>query len=333
MAFCFGVKDLWNFLFIYIIIIPKLLRKSTENLRIYYHNMSVNEDQLITLSKPPSETEEEKCRNAVDRVNKALNSKFGSLVSIFLQGSYKNRTNVKKDSDVDIVVRHNDYYFGNTQFLSESEKQLYQQMPGSSYSYANFKNDVQVALENEFEIGTVERGDKCIKVWKNSNRVNADVVPCFVHKRLQTHLSASDEGIELITDKGEHVVSFPQQHFDSGTKKNSDTDTMYKSIVRILKNARNGLVDQGIITDKTIQSFFLECLVWNVPDPNFAWNTYWESTKSIIQTIWSDMGNPAKYNDYAEVSNLKWLFRGNVNRTPAQAKSFLEQVWTYLGYS
>lgn len=295
--------------------------------------MSADEDQLTIWAKPPSETEEERCRNAVDRITKALNSKFGTSVSIFLQGSYKNRTNVKKDSDVDIVVRHDDYYFGNTQFLSDTESQLYHQIPNAPYTFADYKKDVETALINEFEIGTVERKDKCIKVWKNSNRVDADVVPCFVHKRLQTHLFASDEGIELITDKGEHIISFPQQHFDNGTKKNNDTDTYFKSVVRILKNVRNDLVDQGTILDKAMPSFFLECLAWNVPDSDFAKDDFIEATKSIIYTIWNDMGNTSKAQDYAEVSNLKWLFRGNNGRTPLQAKNFMEQAWTYLGFS
>lgn len=295
--------------------------------------MSADEDQLTVWAKPPSETEEEKCRSAVDRITKAITSKFGSSVSIFLQGSYKNRTNVKKDSDVDIVVRHNDYYFGNTFYLTESEKQLYNQIPNATYTFNDFKNDIQKLLEEEFEYGEVERKDKCIKIWGSSYRVNADVVPCFVHKRLQTHDFASDEGIELITDKNEHIISFPQQHFDNGTKKNNDTDTFFKSVVRILKNVRNNLVDQGTILDKAMPSFFLECLVWNVPDSNFAKNTFIEATKSIIYNIWSDMGNTSKAYSYFEVNHLKKLFGDNINRIPLQARSFMEQAWTYLGFS
>lgn len=294
--------------------------------------MSADEDQLTIWSKPPSETEEDKCRNAVEGITRAINAKFGSSVSIFLQGSYKNRTNVKKDSDVDIVVRHNDYYFGNTQYLTEEEKQLYNQIPSSTYTYKNFKNDIQQLLENEFEYGEVERKDKCIKVWGNTYRVNADVVPCFVHKRLQTHNSASDEGIEFITDADNHLISFPQQHFDNGTKKNNDTDTFFKSVVRILKNARNSLVDQGTILEKSMPSFFLECLVWNVPDSNLAKGTYTEATKSAIYTIWNDMGSASKAQDYAEVNNLKWLFRGNNDRTPLQAKNFMQQAWAYFDF-
>lgn len=294
--------------------------------------MSADEDQLTIWSKPPSETEEDKCRNAVEGITRAINAKFGSSVSIFLQGSYKNRTNVKKDSDVDIVVRHNDYYFGNTQYLTEEEKQLYNQIPSSTYTYKNFKNDIQQLLENEFEYGEVERKDKCIKVWGNTYRVNADVVPCFVHKRLQTHNSASDEGIEFITDADNHIISFPQQHFDNGTKKNNNTDTFFKSVVRILKNARNSLIDQGTILEKSMPSFFLECLVWNVPDSNLAKGTYTEATKSAIYTIWNDMGSASKAQDYAEVNNLKWLFRGNNDRTPLQAKNFMQQAWAYFDF-
>jgi len=296
--------------------------------------MSADEDQLTVWAKPPSETEEDKCRNAVDRITKAITSKFGSSVSIFLQGSYKNRTNVKKDSDVDIVVRHNDYYFPDVFFLSDNDKKTYwNNFIVSEYTFPRFKNDIQQVLENEFDEGEVERKDKCIKIWGDEQRVNADVVPCFVHKRMKTPYTVDTEGIELKTDGGIRIYSFPQQHFDNGAKKNNDTETFYKSVVRILKNVRNNLVDQGTILDKAMPSFFLECLVWNVPDQNFAKNTFMEATKSIVYTVWNDMGDTSRAQDYTEVSNLKWLFRGNDGRTPLQAKNFMAQAWAYTGFT
>src|SRR3990172_2917044 len=106
--------------------------------------MKFAEDQLTTWAKPPSETEEEKCRNAVDQITKAIRDKFGDDVSIFLQGSYKNRTNVKRDSDVDIVVRHDGYYFYDLGSLTPEEKAAYEasSIP-AKYTFYQFKNDVQ----------------------------------------------------------------------------------------------------------------------------------------------------------------------------------------------
>jgi hypothetical protein len=38
---------------------------------------------------------------------------------------------------------------------------------------------------------------------------------------------------------------------------------------------------------------------------------------------------PAKADLYAEVSDLKWLFRGQ-SRTPDQAEAFALKVWSFL---
>jgi tRNA nucleotidyltransferase (CCA-adding enzyme) len=67
-------------------------------------SMAINEDQLKRWATAPSETEETKCQNAVRLITNAIKERFGSDVTVFLQGSYKNRTNVRQDSDVDIVV-------------------------------------------------------------------------------------------------------------------------------------------------------------------------------------------------------------------------------------
>lgn len=292
----------------------------------------VSEDQLKIWASSPSETEEDKCRNAVYRVTTAINRAYGSDVSIFLQGSYKNRTNVRKDSDVDIVVRHNRYYFGDTTSLTEEDKKAFNEIPNSSFTFADFKNGVQSVMEQEFGSSEVERKNKCIRVNGSSYRVNADVIPCFLHKRLITTTSASVEGIEFLSDYDGKIHSFPEQHYDNGVQKNKLTTGSYKGIVRILKNARNLLIDEGTIAKDAISSHFLECLVWNVPDLHLADSSYISTTSAAITKIWGDMGDANSANNYAEVSDLKWLFRGTTKRTPAQAKVFMENAWRYFGF-
>jgi hypothetical protein len=78
-----------------------------------------------------------------------------------------------------------------------------------------------------------------------------------------------------------------------------------------------------------ISSFFIECLVCNVPNSHFDNATYRDDARSVALQIWSDMRDPAKADLYAEVSDLKWLFRGQA-RTPAQAEAFALKVWSYL---
>ena len=72
--------------------------------------MNISEQQLISWSKPVSISEDQKCQNAIYQVTEALKAKFGNSISIFLQGSYRNNTNVRQNSDVDIVMRYDNAF-------------------------------------------------------------------------------------------------------------------------------------------------------------------------------------------------------------------------------
>lgn len=293
--------------------------------------MKVSEDQLQNWARAVSDTEQEKYQNTITRITKALRQKFGDSVSIFLQGSYRNSTNVRLESDVDIVVRHEGYYFPDVGLMTLENKQLFwSNFQGSDYTFSQFKNEVQAALLQEFDAGEIVRKSKCIRVNKNSYRVNADVVPCFVHKRFNTPYYVSAEGIELETDNGTRISSFPIHHYQNGVTKHGSTSNMYKPLVRILKNVRHDLADKRIITLEEMPSFFLECLVWNVTDPHFQKQTYQDAIKAIITRIWNDMRSLEKAQNYAEVSDLFWLFKGQTMRSPQQAETFMLKAWKHL---
>ncbi len=125
------------------------------------------------------------------------------------------------------------------------------------------------------------------------------------------------------------IYSFPDQHYANGVKKNDDTSRSYKSVVRILKNVRNKLVEDGKIAKDSISSFFIESLVWNVPDSHFKESTFRKDVLSVTAKVWNDMRSAEVADKYAEVSDLQWLFRGGT-RTYKQAEEFMLQVWLYL---
>ena len=296
--------------------------------------MAVTEQQLETWAKAISETESIKCQAAVDRITKALNTKFGTKIRIFLQGSYKNTTNVRLDSDVDIVVCYTNVYYHDTVFLTDEEIKTFNSLRSlSSYTFSQFKNEVETALVDEFGRSEVERKDRCINVKGNTYRVVADVVPSFIHKRLKSGYPSDSHtvGIEFRTETGDKVISFPEQHYDNGIQKHADTNKMYKPIVRILKRIRNQLVDDGKITLKDMPSFSLECLVWNVlPHTHFHKSTYKDAVNSVISQIYNDVRDEEKSKAYNEVSGLMKFFPPPSKVTPKQVEDFIVLVWTYL---
>jgi tRNA nucleotidyltransferase (CCA-adding enzyme) len=72
------------------------------------------ETQFDRWSQPPGKTETDRCDNAVNSVKNAIkrSTKLSNrTIKAFPQGSYRNRVNVRRDSDVDVGVMCSDSYF------------------------------------------------------------------------------------------------------------------------------------------------------------------------------------------------------------------------------
>lgn len=289
--------------------------------------MALNEQQLIAWSSPVGTSEDQKCKNAISQATTAIREKFGTDVTIFLQGSYRNNTNVRQDSDVDIVVRHDGYYFPNLVWLNDEQKKVYHaNHPSSSYSFAEFKSEIEQALRDAF--GVIRRKNKCVFIPGNSNRVNADVVPCFQMKRFANESQVEAEGIQFYADDGKQIDSYPEQHYQNGVTKRASTGQMYKKIVRIFKKLKSEMVEANTISEKLVSSFLIECLVYNVPNDHFVGGSYRQTLKNVITRIYNDMDDITKGNEYVEVSGLKWLFKGP-DRSMSDAKKFMLKCWQY----
>lgn len=291
--------------------------------------MNITDDRLALWARPLSETEDAKCVSAREQITEAMRRKFGNSVRVFLQGSYANRTNVRQDSDIDIVVVHNDIYFPDVSSLSEEQKSTYwASFTPATYTYNDFRNEIHTVLSATFP-NMVQSKEKCLKVAGNTTRMNADVIASFTHHRFYTPTDIGHTGIAFNTLTGTRVESFPEQHYANGVSKNDRTGRSYKQVVRILKNVRNVLIENRSIEEGLVSSFFIECLVWNVPDEYFEGANNREIARSVVAKIWNDMRDIALSNDYLEISNLFWLFRGQP-RTPAQAEAFMYKAWHYL---
>ena len=292
--------------------------------------MNVTEDRVNLWAKALSETEEEKCQNAIGMVTEAMRGRFGNGVTIIHQGSHKNRTNIRADSDVDIAVVYDDAYFSDVNALSYADQQAHwNTLAPAPYTFGQFKQEVHQVLMEKFGLGAATRKNKCIRVEGNTYRVSADVVPAFQSKRFSAPRMVAYTGIGLITDEGKLIHSFPEHHYSSGVRKNDATRNAFKAAVRVLKNTRNEMLEKGLIAKDSMPSFFLECLVWNAPDSCFQKQTYREDARAVALHVWSEMRAVEKARNYKEVSELQWLLR-EAYRTPAQAETFMLSAWSFL---
>ena len=206
---------------------------------------------------------------------------------VYLQGSYPNFTNIRGDSDVDIVVESADVFNHNVPNDQRSQYGL-PAKPTGAYGWPAFKAQVLKALQDYYGNNVATQGKKCIKIAGDGNRLNADVVPCLRYRQYYTNGNHA-KGITFWTRDGIQVVNFPKLHLSNGSDKNKACVNCYKPNIRVFKNARN---EAG----NDFPSYFLECLLHNVPSDRFS-NSFSDSFVGVIEYL-NEVGTTGSMADW-----------------------------------
>ncbi|AQS92454.1 hypothetical protein A0U94_14905 (plasmid) [Gluconobacter albidus] len=237
--------------------------------------MTISEMQLDIWSRQGSITQSaatyQALRNVLDR-DDAPYAQRSYLT--FLQGSYGNDTNIYADSDVDIVMRLDSIFYTDLSELSASDKANYEtNRSPAQYSWTEFRKEVITQLVKAYG-SAVQPRSKAIYVEGNGGRRDADVLPAAEFRRYFHYVSPSDqhyaEGICFWLPNGTQVVNYPKLHSANCTGKHQRTGSWFKPTVRILKNMRNAMVNQGRLAEGIAPSYFIEGMLYNVPDANFG---------------------------------------------------------------
>jgi len=274
--------------------------------------MAIPESQLEIWSHQGSVTQSAQTYGMIQKMLNDITSPYYSKdFSIFLQGSYGNHTNVYRDSDVDIVIRLNQTYYADTNALSPDAKANYDKaFSRATYQFADFRADVLAWLQKKFG-ADLRAGKKAIVIKGSGSRRDADVLVCAQHRRYRTSSSGVDaqydEGIIFWLSDGTEIVNFPKQHTENCTGKHQNTNQRFKRMVRVYKNMRNRMIDDKCIADGVAPSYFIEGMLWNVPEEKFA-QSY---TESFVSTFnWASNANKTKL---VCANDLYWLVRDSSN--------------------
>lgn len=272
--------------------------------------MAIPESQLETWSAIGSVTQSAQTYETIKKVlNDSASPYYSKDFSIFLQGSYGNNTNVYRDSDVDIVIRLDETYYSDLNYLEQGAKANFDgAFSAASYGYDEFKAEVLAWVRAKYG-AAVNPGKKAIFIKGSGTRRDADVLVCA---RLRRYRKSSngvdanyDEGICFFLPDGTRIVNFPKQHSENCTAKHQETNEWFKPVVRVYKNMRNRMIDERAIKDGLAPSYFIEGMLWNVP-ANLFGGSYEDSFVSTFNWILK-----ADKTKLACVNDLYWLVRNN----------------------
>lgn len=241
--------------------------------------MPIPESQLEIWSHQGAVTTAKQTHESIRTALNSYSWPNGIKFEVYLQGSYKNTTNIRGDSDVDVVTQLNSTFESDLSNLTDYQQILHKRTYfDATYRWKNFRADVIIALRDYYGYTAVDdTGNKSVKVAEGSNRLPADVVVCIQYRKYMYFNGENNqnyiEGMVFYTlREGRRVINFPKVHYQNGTEKNNRASGWYKPTIRIFKNARTYLVRQQIINKELAPSYFLECLLYNVPDSKFTSN-------------------------------------------------------------
>jgi len=165
-------------------------------------------------------------------------------------------------------------FYSDLNQLSEEDTAMYNAARNpASYTFDQFKKEVINHLTHRFG-SSVTPGKKAVFLPGSGNRRDCDVLPCVELRRYTRFKSWSDQsfhaGVCFWMPDGTQIINFPKQHSANVTAKHQATNSWFKPVVRILKNMRNSMVDHGYLGTGVAPSYFLEGMLYNVPNANFS---------------------------------------------------------------
>lgn len=276
--------------------------------------MAIPEDQLTTWAQIGAQTTS---KDTYATAKMALDSDEAGYhdknYEIFLQGSYGNDTNIRTESDVDVIIRLDSIFSYGIESIPPDQQQAFRQSHGPAvYTREQFRQHVLEIVNARFG-QDVDPGTKAVAIKARGNRRKADVVIAIQHRQYSAYNGDDSKnqvtGISFIKSDGTQVVNYPKQHRENMIAKNQATNEWFKHIVRIYKNARSKMIENGLIEAGSAPSYYLEGLLYSVPDDKFG--TSYDA--SMVSTInWLAQADKKKL----VCANMQyWLLHGNPDVT------------------
>lgn len=299
------------------------------------------ENIFASWAQPPSVSEQERSERVIRAIRTAISGSptlQARKTLVFVQGSFRNRVNVRRESDVDVGAML--YEFFLAQYPSGKAHADFGNSD-ANYPFVRFKDELEEALVAYFGRAAVKRGNKAFDIKAAHAQVEADVVPLFEFRRYWEDGSYR-AGVALIPDNSNRrIENYPERlvdywphtplHYENGVSKNTSTQRRFKGMVRILKKLRIELADAGNAHAADIPGYLAECLAWNVPDWCFGRQTWVDRVQSVLGFIWQNTSEHSRCAKWCEVDAIKYLFHDSQPWTRDQAHAFINAAWDYVG--
>ncbi|MFO7853452.1 MAG: nucleotidyltransferase [Bacteroidales bacterium] len=294
--------------------------------------MLISEEQLTTWSHQGAIQSSASTYESIKNCIESINWKEDVNYDTYLQGSYRNSTNIRGNSDVDVVIEFTSVFYSNKDQLPPLQlKEFNEYHSPGKYKLEQFKQSVLNGLIKSFGETNVSEGNKSIKVKGTNGRLDADVICCTEYREyLSFSKMAPNNYVQGITfwqkNDGHQIRNFPKQHYDNGVAKNKEAGTNYRATTRIIKNMKARLVEMGRIDRTLAPSYYVESMLFNVPSGNYNQENYQDIVGLILHYL-STQVNTGQLSRFICQNECRYLFSGNdPHWDEQQCITFIQQL-------
>jgi hypothetical protein len=262
--------------------------------------MPIPEQQLSTWSNIGATVASMNTYNSIKTAIDGINWRDIVKYDLYLQGSYRNSTNIIGESDVDVIAQLTSIFQYDTSSLNPEQSSIFQEVYSKEgeFTLADFKESTFIGLKDYYGDQNVSLGSKAIDIVGTNGRLHSDVVCCIEFRKYRSFSRGNNQdyvsGIKFYSTKESRwVINFPKIHYQNGVDKNSQERTTqnYKPVTRIFKNIKSYLVQKNIISKDLAPSYFIQCLLYNLPDNSFIGNSYQTILVQLLNELVAKINN------------------------------------------
>ncbi|WP_334455250.1 nucleotidyltransferase [Bradyrhizobium elkanii] len=236
--------------------------------------MAISEAQLETWNKLGPTAQFTSTYEALrDVLNDSSSPYWPKSFEIFLQGSYKNSTNVYGDSDVDVVIRLDSIFYTDLYFLSEEEKSVtILNVRRGTIASRNLKH--RSFLGSPKSMATTSN----LATKQSSSKATAPAVETPTFLSAQSYVATIASRVRATTLRRWNLLFLTQRHPDRELPREArrelhDKAPGHAAMVQancshLQKSSQHD--DQKKIEDGLAPSYFIEGMLYNVPPTKFG---------------------------------------------------------------
>ncbi len=191
--------------------------------------MAIPENQLKIWAQPGTvkgaKNTHAAIRNALGRYQWPEDVRYRT----YLQGSYRNNTHLRRQSDVDVVLELTSLPVRDGSLLPDSQRRLLEErFPAPGYGWRQFRRDVLSAITAGFGTSRVWEGRKTLKLVMEAPAIPVDVVVAVRYLKyteyssLRSYKNVEGLGLYLLTER-RWTISYPHTHRRNGVSKEKAT--------------------------------------------------------------------------------------------------------------